>query len=170
MKESNIISAWEKSGLRSLDPGSFGADNYGLSQLTSTNAFLPPSYPQVVPADIDLDSGSDTVSDSSGDTPWTSYGSDDEHSNDPTQPTAGPSHSHGDPSQSLIPHSTSHSTHFSTPPPSLKSDRPDHLSQRQSGSAPRSVPLALTPRRICSHGLFTPLPSGLPKKDCCFTD
>ena len=100
MKESNIISTWEKSGLHSLDPGSFGADDYGPSQLTSTNAFLPPSYPQVVPADIDLDSGSDTVSDSSGDTPWTSYGSDNKHSNDPTQPTAGPSHSH-----TVIPHS-----------------------------------------------------------------
>src|SRR6266478_2665570 len=28
MKESNIVSAWKKSGLRSLDPSSFGADDY----------------------------------------------------------------------------------------------------------------------------------------------
>jgi len=71
MKESNITSAWKKSGIRSLDPDSFGPGDYGPAQLTSTNTFLPPSYPQTASTNIDLDLGSDTASDTSGDTPWT---------------------------------------------------------------------------------------------------
>ena len=180
MKESNITSAWKKSGLLSLDPHSFSADDYGPSQLTSTNAFLPPSYSQTVPPDIDANPGSDTASESSVDPPWTPHSSDDESTDDPAQPTAGPSHfsgSHGGPSRSPTPHPTpaadrsSRSTRFHTPPPFLESDGPHHLSQRQSASRPHQVPsLDLTPRRTRSHGLFTPLPPGLPKKDRRFTD
>ena len=174
MKESNITSAWKKSGLLSLNPNTFSTDDYGPSQLTSTNAFLPPSYSQTVPPDIDPDSGSDTASDSSGDTPWTPCSSDDEPKDDPTQPTAEPSRfprSRDDPSRSPTePEGSSRPTHFKTPPPSLESDSP-HLSQHQSASTPRRVPsLALTPRRTRSHGLFTPLPPGPPKKDRRLTD
>lgn len=180
MKESNITSSWKKSGLLSLDPHSFDAADYGPSQLTSTNAFLPPSYPQMVPPPIDIDSGSDTASDSSEDTLWTPHSSDDEPADEPVQPTAGPSHfasSNDDPPQSpTIPqtpaaegpsYSTGYPTRFSTPP-SLESN---HLSRHQPGLTPQKVPsLALTPRRTRSHGLFTPLPPGPPKKDRRFTD
>jgi hypothetical protein len=64
MKELNIKSAWKKSGIRTLDPGTFNTNDYGPSQLTSTNTFLPPSYPQPASTGIDLDLESDTASDS----------------------------------------------------------------------------------------------------------
>jgi len=72
MKESNIVSAWKKSGILSLDPNSFNASDYGPSQLTSTNAFLPPSFLQTAPPGIDLDLGSDVALDSSAESPCTS--------------------------------------------------------------------------------------------------
>jgi hypothetical protein len=70
MKEGNITSAWKKSGLRGLNPKTFGTSDYGPSQLTSTNTRLPPSYPQTTSTSIDLDLESDTASDSSGSAPW----------------------------------------------------------------------------------------------------
>jgi hypothetical protein len=70
MKKGNITSAWKKSGLRGLNPKTFSTSDYGPSQLTSTNAWLPPSYPQTASTSIDLDLRSDTASDSSGSTPW----------------------------------------------------------------------------------------------------
>jgi len=72
MKESNIKSAWKKSGIRNLDPGTFSTGDYGPSQLTSTNTFLQSSYPQLASTEVDLDLESNTASDSSADTPWTS--------------------------------------------------------------------------------------------------
>jgi len=99
MKESNIISAWKKSGLLSLDPNSFSARDYGPAQLTSTNAFLPSSYPQKASIDFDLES--ETASESSVDTPWTPASCSGDESGSPSshselaQPTAGPPHSPG---------------------------------------------------------------------------
>lgn len=177
MKESNITSAWKKSGLLSLDPDSFSARDYGPSQLTSTNALLPPSYSQTVPPDINLVSRSDTGSDSSEDALWTPCSSDDEDepADEPMRPTAGPSRfpgSRDDPSRSSTqPEGSIQPTRFSTPPPSLESNGPRYLSQCQSASAARQLPsLALTPRCTRSRGLFTPLPPGPPKKDRRFTD
>ena len=70
MKKGNITSAWKKSGLRGLNPKTFSTSDYGPSQLTSTNAWLPPSYLQTASTSIDFDLRSDTASDSSGSTPW----------------------------------------------------------------------------------------------------
>jgi len=78
MKESNIVSAWKKSGLLGLDPNSFGAGDYGPAQLTSTNAFLPPSYPQKAFVDFDIES--EVVSESPADTPSTPISSSDKES------------------------------------------------------------------------------------------
>ena len=62
-------------------------------------------------------------------------------------------------------------TRFHTPPPFPKSDDPRPLSQHRSASKSQRVPsVALTPRRTRSHGLFTPLPPGPPKKGRRFTD
>jgi hypothetical protein len=47
----------------------FNASDYGPSQLTSTNTFLPPSYPQPASTDFDLDLESDTASGLFTDTP-----------------------------------------------------------------------------------------------------
>ena len=63
MKESNIISAWKKSGILTLNLNSFNKSDYGPSQITSINTFLPPSYLQAESMAVNLDLQPDTASD-----------------------------------------------------------------------------------------------------------
>ncbi|KAH9070792.1 hypothetical protein EDB83DRAFT_2580073 [Lactarius deliciosus] len=54
-KESTILSAWEKSGIRPLNPGIFTKDDYGPSYATSINPPLPDSFPVLATAASQLD-------------------------------------------------------------------------------------------------------------------
>ncbi|KAH9011109.1 hypothetical protein EDB83DRAFT_2322290 [Lactarius deliciosus] len=49
-KESTILSAWEKSGIRPLNPSIFDKDDYGPSYASSINPPLPDSFPVLATA------------------------------------------------------------------------------------------------------------------------
>lgn len=170
MKKLNIISAWKKSGILSLDPNVFGTSDYGPSQMTSVNAFLPPSYLQ---AGADFELESDTTSDSSGETlPATPASSG--HETDPDFDPADESDWTRSPNpdvEDLVQPVTAGPSYPlpSTPPPPSKPG--DTHQQHQPGRTLQKLPaLALTPRRTRSHGFLTPVPPKPPKKDRCLTD
>jgi hypothetical protein len=57
--ENTILQAWQKSGIRSLNPEIFNDNDYTPSNSTSTSDQLPPSFPAQLPSDWDIPSSED---------------------------------------------------------------------------------------------------------------
>jgi len=64
-----ILQAWQKSGIKPLDPGIFNDDDYAPSNSTSTLDQLPLSFPTHLPSDWDIPSSKDPDFDPSAQQP-----------------------------------------------------------------------------------------------------
>ena len=164
MKESNIISTWKKSGILTLNLNSFNKSDYGPSQITSINTFLPPLYLQAESTAVNLDLQPDTASDTEEAT-----SSDDELDSDfnPANKHDWVHSSHSDAdntaqtdttgvSDPSLPQASSSIpvqgvSQFSTPPLSPKPPQDRAYQQCQLGATLRKLPALAWPHGVPTH-------------------